>query len=84
MLKIYGSMLCKDCLDCVEAFDKAEIAYEFHDFGASLAALKEFLSIRDANDLFQPVKEAGCIGIPCIVDDQGEISLDWESFLPKT
>jgi len=83
MLKIYGSMLCKDCEECVEAFDQAGIAYEFHDFGDSLAALKEFLALRDTNDLFQPVKEAGCIGIPCIVDEQGRISLDWEPFLPK-
>ena len=45
MLKIYGSKLCKDCIACLEAFDKADIAYEYLDFADALINLKEFLAM---------------------------------------
>ncbi len=32
MLKIYGSMLCKDCVACRKDLDNAGVAYEFLDF----------------------------------------------------
>ena len=79
MLKIYGSKLCKDCIACLEAFDKADIAYEYLDFADTLINLKEFLAIRDGNPLFDEVREAGGIGIPCILRPDGSITLDWES-----
>ena len=31
MYQIYGTMLCKDCVACVEQFQTAGVAYEFHD-----------------------------------------------------
>ena len=79
MLKIYGSKLCKDCVACLETFDKAGVAYEYLDFADSLINLKEFLSIREGNPLFDEVREAGGIGIPCILRPDGSIILDWES-----
>lgn len=79
MLKIYGSMLCKDCIACREALDRAGIAYEFLDFGSELSNLKEFLKIRDASDLFCQAKQDGQIGIPCILHEDGSVTLDWES-----
>lgn len=81
MLKIYGSMLCKDCVLCCEELDKANVAYEFLDFKDQLANLKEFLVIRDREDVFATVKEEGRIGIPCLVDEEGHISLTWEQYL---
>ena len=81
MLKIYGSPLCKDCVICKEELDKAGVAYEYLDFSENLKALKEFLAIRDANALFDPVREKGGIGIPCIVKENGEITLDWAEFM---
>lgn len=78
---IYGSMLCKDCVECREALDKASVKYEFRDFALELKNLKEFLQIRDHNSMFEPIKEAGGIGIPCIVLENGEITLDWEEFI---
>lgn len=81
MLKIYGSMLCPDCVKCREDLDKAEIAYEYLDFSENLRSLKEFLAIRDSSVLFDPVRETGSIGIPCIVKDDGTVTLSWEEFL---
>ena len=81
MLKIYGSMLCKDCVECVDELKKANVEFEFLDFAESLLNLKEFLKIRDENEQFCAVREKGSIGIPTIVREDGTVTLDWEEFL---
>ena len=81
MLKIYGSMLCKDCVECVYDLKKAIVEFEFLDFADSLLNLKEFLKIRDENPLFDAVREKGSIGIPAIVKEDGSVTLDWEEFI---
>lgn len=80
MLKIYGSMLCKDCVECVEDLKKANVEFEFLDFADSLLNLKEFLAIRDENEQFNAVREKGSIGIPTIVKEDGSVTLDWEEY----
>ena len=81
MLKIYGSMLCPDCVQCREDLDKAKVEYEYLDFSENLKNLKEFLKLREGNPLFDQVREAGGIGIPCIVREDGGISLDWKEYM---
>lgn len=78
MLKIYGSMQCPDCVQCREDLDKAGVAYEYLDFADSLKYLKEFLALRDSDPVFAEVRAQGKIGIPCIVADDGSVSLDWK------
>ena len=56
MIKIYGSMLCKDCVQCREELDNAGVAYEYLDFSENLLALKEFLTIRDSDPQFDAVR----------------------------
>ena len=81
MLKIYGSMLCKDCVECVADLKKADVDFEFLDFADSLLHLKEFLKLRDENELFDAVRDNGSIGIPAIIREDGSLTLDWEEFL---
>ena len=81
MLKIYGSMLCPDCVQCCEDLKNAGVAFEFYDFADSLANLKAFLAIRDKSALFDTARAEGRIGIPCIVDEQGRITLDWACYV---
>lgn len=81
MLKIYGSMLCPDCVKCLEDLDRGGVSYEYLDFSKNLLALKEFLAIRDREEIFRPVKEHGKIGIPCIVCPDGSVTLNWEGFM---
>lgn len=81
MLKIYGMMICPDCMECCEALDKANIAYEFLDFSRETTNLKEFLKIRDNSELFGKAREEGNIGIPCIVKEDGNVTLSWEEFM---
>lgn len=83
MLKIYGSMLCPDCVQCCSDLDRAGVAYTFFDFADGLANLKEFLTIRDRNPLFGEARANGKIGIPCIVDEQGNVSLSWDGYVSQ-
>lgn len=80
-MKIYGSMLCKDCIQCRNDLDEKEIAYDFLDFGQELKNLKEFLQLREGNELFDGVRAEGGIGIPCIVREDGSLTLSWEEFM---
>lgn len=81
MLIIYGSDQCPDCINCKADLDKAGVSYEYRSIAENLLFLKEFLAIRDSNPVFAPVKEAGKIGIPCIVQENGEVSLEWAQYL---
>ncbi len=81
MLKIYGSMQCPDCVQCCKDLDEAGIAYEYLDFSDSLKNLKEFLILRDGNAIFEAVRSDGKIGIPCIVKEDGSVSLTWGEYM---
>ena len=83
MLKIYGSMQCPDCVACRNELDAAGIAYEYLDFADSLLYLKEFLVIREENPLFDEIRKDGRIGIPCIVSEDGSVSLEWSSYVSQ-
>lgn len=77
MIKVYGSMLCPDCVACVAAMKERNLDFEFYDFKDSLKFLKEFLRLRDTSELFNEIRENDKIGIPCIVKEDGSILLDW-------
>lgn len=81
MLKIYGSLRCPDCVECCADLDKANVEYTFLDFDTELRLLKEFLKIRDNTPAFDAVREAGSIGIPCIVREDESVTLDWKEFM---
>lgn len=81
MIKIYGSMLCKDCVACCQELTAANVPFQFCDFGDELAYLKEFLAIRDCNPMFDEVRRNGKIGIPCILREDGSVTLQWQEYL---
>ena len=81
MIRIYGSMLCPDCVQCVQELDAAGVEYEYLDFSKDLRSLKEFLKLRDAEPVFEQVRANGSIGIPCILREDGSATLDWEEFM---
>lgn len=83
-LTVYGTKLCKDCVACTAAFRAAGVAFEYREFSEKLSNLREFLAIRDKSPLFDGMKAEGRLGVPCIVTEDGTVSLDWESFLPES
>ena len=80
MLKIYGSMLCPDCVQCREDLERAGVAYEYLDFSESLLNLKEFLALRERSQ-FDEIRAEGKIGIPCILEEDGNVTLSWEKYM---
>ena len=42
MPKMYGSMLCPDCVEAKEYFEKINYKYDFVNITESMANLKEF------------------------------------------
>lgn len=80
---ILGSDQCVDCVEAIEELKKHKIEFEFRNFSTELSNLKEFLKIRDYNDMFQEVKENNQIGIPCFIFKDGTITLDLEEVLKK-
>ena len=83
MLKIYGSMLCPDCVQCVRELKEANVEFEYLDFADDLGNLKAFLRIRDREPIFASVREQGKIGIPCLVSEDGSVALEWMQFVPS-
>ena len=83
MLKIYGSMQCPDCVACRNDLDRSGVKYEYFDFSNSLLNLKAFLAIRDQNPIFDPIRREGKIGIPCIVEEDGSVLLDWSIYVSQ-
>ena len=80
MLKIYGSRLCPDCVQCCQELEEAKVEFEYFDLSDSLKYLKEFLKLRDSSSVFDAVRAEGKIGIPCIVREDGSLSLEWDEF----
>lgn len=80
MLRIYGSPLCRDCVLCKEALDKAGVGYVYMDITSNLMFLKKFLKLRE-EACFDSIREKGQIGIPCILREDDSITFSWEEFL---
>ena len=79
MIKIYGMITCPDCSYLLDQISGLEDKYEYIEIGEHVLKMKEFLRIRDSKDnaeIFKGVKEAGGVGIPCFVLEDGRISLD--------
>ncbi len=83
MLKIYGSLLCPDCVRCKAELEQAGVSFEYVDFADNLLNLKEFLALRDNAAVFQGIKQEGKIGIPCILCEDGTIAFDWMEYVDQ-
>ena len=81
MVKVYGSPLCPDCRACKASLDASGITYDFVDVTGSMPNLKAFLAIRDNNSLFDEVRANHSVGIPCLVNEDGSMTLDWEGWM---
>lgn len=77
MIKIYVMSSCPDC-SYVEEQVKEDGRYEVIDIGSHVRNLKEFLMLRDCNEVFDEAKKAGAIGIPCFVNEDGTVTLNPE------
>lgn len=75
-MKLYGSVLCPDCVDAFDILKEKNISYDYIDINESMKTLKEFLKLRDNRDEFKEVRENSNVGIPCFLFDDGSIIFD--------
>ena len=81
MLKMYGSPICKNCVEAVEVLHQKGVSYEYHIITGCTAELKAFLQLRDHEPVFDAVKSEGKSGIPCFVKEDGTVTLNLEEAL---
>lgn len=74
-MKVYGADICIDCRNFKHINKLRNLNLEYINIIADTAALKEFLMLRDNEDIFRDCREKGGIGIPCFVDG-GRMTLD--------
>lgn len=55
-----------------EALSEAGIKFVYFDISSGMLPLKKFLKYRDERPEFAPIKEAGRVGLPCIVVEDDE------------
>lgn len=77
---IYGTMICADCVELKQWLSEhpEKGGWTWVDITESTQNLKDFLAMRDKNHVFDEVRAAGNIGIPCFVMENGEVLLDAE------
>lgn len=77
-MKMYGSEICGGCraFKALMAERGIEGSFEIVDITANVPNLRAFLALRDNEKCFEEVRAAGRIGIPCFVNDEGEVTVD--------
>lgn len=71
---VYGTRDCPHTIAARKELDELGITYNFSDLRYTIN-LKQFLSYRDNLDIYDRHKDAGAIGIPTFVLDDGTVSV---------
>lgn len=80
-LTVYGSPLCPDCVEMERVFAEKKIDYTYVKITESMANLKEFLKIRQDEDIFAEIRAEGRVGIPFFAFENGFMTLDLDEAL---
>ena len=84
MVTFYGSHICSGCREAKELFgEKGFEGFQFVEITESTDNLRAFLKLRDTREELREAKEAGRIGIPCFVREEGSITLEPDDVLKE-
>lgn len=83
MIKVYGSMKCPYCVVLRENLDRNHISYEYIEILENLGNLGAFLAVRDSDPVFDHLKEIKDIGVPALIEENGKVWTDWETWLKE-
>ncbi|WP_167954692.1 glutaredoxin [Anaerosporobacter faecicola] len=79
---MYGAPICGECVAAKERLLACnEVELEYRNIVESTTIMKEFLSIRDHDILFQEIKEQGKIGIPFFLLEDGTKTFTIEDYV---
>ncbi len=80
-LVVYGTLNCPDTVEALEQYKAHGITVLFRDIDSSTKVLKEFLKLRDTEDVFAEVRKNHTIGVPCVIKEDKTLTLDWKEVL---
>lgn len=76
-MKVYGTDICIDCRNFKHINRARGLQIEYVDITESTDSLREFLKMRDREEVFAQVRECGGIGIPLFVhEDKKTLDID--------
>ena len=81
MLKLYGSKICRDCVEAKAALEAKGVEFEFVEITENVSNMRTFLHYRDTEPALAPGKAEGRICIPFLVKEDGTLSTDLESLV---
>lgn len=87
MVLFYGSKICIDCRNTLVVLKarNLEEQFRFVDMTADTTNMKAFLTLRDREPVFAPVRQGengqSFIGIPAFVREDGKVTLDLDEAL---
>ena len=75
-MKVYGTDICIDCRNYKAIQMNRGFEAEYIDIIENTANMKEFLKMRDLDQVFEPVRENHGIGVPLFVREDGLKTFD--------
>jgi glutaredoxin-related protein len=75
-MKVYGTDICIDCRNYKAIQAARGFEAEYIDITENTANLRDFLSLRDHDPVFDAVRANGGIGIPLFVREDGTKTFD--------
>ena len=69
---VFGSKHWPGCEPAKEYLSNHDVKFVYLDISENMLNLKMFLKYRDNYEIFNEIKEAGKVGLPCIVVNDGE------------
>ena len=81
---MYGTGICPNCVEAKEKLTAySDIELDYRNITETTAILKEFLAYRDHEPMFAPVIEAGRVGIPFFILEDGSKTFQISDFVDK-
>lgn len=69
---VHGHKMCPDTQNLIKTFTENGIEFTFRDMAEGVPQVKEFILLRETRKEFDKIKDAGYLGIPCVVINDGE------------
>jgi glutaredoxin-related protein len=82
---MYGAEICPNCAEALEQLKEyGNIELDYRNITKKISTLKEFLYYRDHENIFAPIKEAGKVGIPFFILEDGTKTFEILDFIEAT
>ena len=84
MVTFYGSHICSGCREAKALFEENQFTdFKFIEITECTNNLRALLKLRDTREELKEAREAGRIGIPCFVREDGSITLEASDVLKE-